>query len=329
MPNDSDLIFWAMSTPENDALCAYLQTVAERAETASHVKICRNAATMQASLKTDDAARVCLIYVTPELILGQALQDDEEPARVLADWAETARAMLSVHRQNRRRSMLFEATHLRRYLNVGLTRLGLQSHDPMPDLPAGRQAAAPLLGLIAHGHLQSQPDIVALREELDVSAQLLSNDANLMPPLSSELALQNYQALRLRLAEAEQAGEEARDQNRAQREEIEALQSQLAAAETHRRQVQARYDHLRADTDSRLRASADKLTGAAARIATLEEAQRQKTAALADHKKKVEDLRKAIQAAQAENDRIMRSQSMRVTAPLRRLVRLFGRSPRG
>ena len=350
MPNESDLIIWAMSTPDNEALCAYLQTVAEGAGTASHVKICRDAATVQAALKTQDTARVCLVYVAPELFLGQALQDEQDAARVLSDWADAARAMLSVHRQNRRRSLLFEATHLRRYLNVGLTRIRLQSRDPMPDMPAGRQTAAPLLGLIAHGHLQNQPDIVALREELDVSAQLLSNDADLIPPLSYELALQNYHALRLRLAEAEQAGEEARNQTLAQREEIEALQAEVAAAQTGQRQLQARYDHLRAETESRLRESdrklregesavrdrdaqlrksADKLTIATVRIAALEEAQQQKNAALTEHKKKVEDLRKTSQAAQAENDRIMSSRSMRVTAPLRRLAQVFGRSPRG
>jgi hypothetical protein len=337
MPEENNITIWAMSSAENAALSTHLLKIAAKTETASNVQNCLDFVTVQAALDTDKAARLCLIYTAPELILNQAFQDGEDPARVLADWADAARQMLSLHRHNRRRSLLFEATHLRRYFNVGLTRLGLQTGNLTPDMPPQNHTInMPLLGLIAHGHLQNRREVAALREELDASAQLLSNDVVLVPPLSAELALQNYYALRLRLTEAEQSGEEAWGQNRAHLKNFEALKAEVVEAETRLRQRQTWFDHMRADSESKLQESA-------IRIATLEESQRQADAALSAHKKRLDDLTQVstnlkqareksethVRLLKAENDRIAGSRSMRVTAPLRRLNKFLSRSSRG
>lgn len=327
MPEKNNLIIWAMPSAENVALSAHLQIIAAKTETASNMQKGLEIDTVQAALDADKSARLCLIYTAPELILCRAFQDGEDPVRVLADWADAARQMLSLHRQDRCRSLLFESTHLRRYFNIGLTRLGLQTGVPTPDLPPEKHTInTPLLGLIAHEHLQIQREIVALREELDASAQLLSNDTVLVPPLSAELALQNYYALRLRLTEAEHSSAEAWSQNRAHLKNLEALQTSVADAETHLRQQQARLDHMRADNESKLKESAN-------RIATLEESQRQKDAALSARKKNVDDLTQAeeksknhMRLLKAEIDRIAGSRSMRVTAPLRRLYKILSSS---
>ena len=306
MPEENNLIIWAMSGAENAALSSHLQMAAARTESPRNAQNCPDFLTAQAALVTDEAAKLCLIYTAPEHILSQAFQDGEDPARALADWADAARQILSLHRHNRRRSLLFEATHLRRYFNVGLTRLGLQTSNLTLDMPPQKHSInMPLLGMIAHGHLQDRREAIALREELDASAQLLSNDAVLVPPLSAGLALQNFYALRLRLAEAEQSDEKARGENLRNLKTVEDLRAEVAEAETRLRQHQARFNQIRTDHENKLKDTERRLHKSESRLQKSE-----------DH----------VQILKLEIDRIARSRSMRVTAPLRRLYRVLGKS---
>lgn len=250
MPEKTRLIIRARPGTEAALVAARLQQIAAAPEECVNVEICPDPETARAMLRSDDAAILCQVYTSPERFLSQAVRIDGDLEAALGTWAEEARDMLALHRQNRNRSLLFEAVHLCRYSDTGLTRLGFSSGSvtlstALEDL----FMSTPLPGLIAQAHLHSRPAAVELREELDASAQLLSNDVTLVPPLSADLALQDYRAQALRLAEAEQERDTAKDQIRTSLESLKALRTECASKDASLRAREEELDGLRAERD--------------------------------------------------------------------------------
>ncbi len=248
MSEESRLIIWVRPDTEAALMAERLQQIADSPDERVKVEICPDPQTAEAMLRSDGAAITCQIYTSPERFLSRAVRDGGDLKAALGTWADEARKMLALHRQNRGRSLLFEALHLCRYSDTGLARLGFSSGSvilsaTLEEEPQG----SPLQWLIAQAYLQSRPDVVDLREELDASAQLLSNDASLVPPLSAELALQDYRAQALRLAEAQHERDSAKSQTQASLESLKVLRAETASQEASLEARAAEIEALRAE----------------------------------------------------------------------------------
>jgi hypothetical protein len=251
MSEESRLIIWVRPETEAALIAERLQQIAAGSDERVKVEICPDPDTAQALLRSDGAAILCQIYTSPERFLSRAVRDGDNLKAALGKWMDEARKMLALHRQNRGRSLLFEALHLCRYSDTGLARLGFSSgsvilNTALEDVPQG----APLQWLIAQAHLQSRPDVVDLREELDASAQLLSNDAALVPPLSAELALQDYRAQALRFAEVKEERDSAKNQTLASLESLKVLRAEAASKDLSLQARATEIEALRAERDS-------------------------------------------------------------------------------
>ena len=363
MPEKSRLILRARPDTEAARILESLQEIAAGTDDAVDLRVCHDPDMAQGLLRPDDAAILCQIYTAPERALCRAIQQEQDPDDALADWADDAREILALHRRNRRRSLLFEAAHLCRYSDTGLARLGLSSGSRILSGALGDPPMSdPVLDLVVQFHLQARSDVRELREELDASAQLLSNDAVLAPPLSAELALHTYRTQKERLVRAEQDRDTASSQAQmmtarlegletdleakqtgldAQQEKIDritterdTLDAQVAEKEKAVESRQARLDHMLAER-TRLRASLEAKEAALgmkqAEIAGLLSEQKD---ALGERDARITDLARSLRGAQEhaqtledEIARIMNSRSMRMMAPLRRFAGLFRRTP--
>jgi len=354
MSEESRLIIWVRPDTEAALMAERLQQIADSPDERVKVEICPDPQTAEAMLRSDGAAITCQIYTSPERFLSRAVRDGGDLKAALGTWADEARKMLALHRQNRGRSLLFEALHLCRYSDTGLARLGFSSGSvilsaTLEEEPQG----SPLQWLIAQAYLQSRPDVVDLREELDASAQLLSNDASLVPPLSAELALQDYRAQALRLAEAQHERDSAKSQTQASLESLKVLRAETASQEASLEARAAEIEALRAERYSlsvRLAEQDESLQARAAEITSLRTDLAGLNAALGAVQKdinrvskerdlgfkkrdgRIAELNEAlktgkgqVQALEGEIQRIMNSRSIRITAPLRRLWALLGR----
>lgn len=354
MPEETRLIVRARLETEAALIAARLQQIATGPEESVDVEICPDPDKARAMLRSDEAAILCQIYTSPERFLSHAVRVDGDLEAALGTWAGEARDMLALHRQNRRRSMLFEAVHLCRYSDTGLARLGFSSGSvTLSTALDDRFMSAPLPDLIAQAHLQSRPAAVELREELDASALLLSNDATLVPPLSADLALQNYRAQALRLAEAELERDKAKDQTRTTLESLKALRAESASKDASLRAREEELEGLRAERDSldaqasialrHVRAREVDIECLRADLARMEVALgstrqeisrvseerdlgfEKRDGRMADLDRTLQERQDHVQALEAQIERIMTSRSMRITAPLRQLRALFSR----
>ncbi|MEL7090191.1 MAG: hypothetical protein AAFN94_00515 [Pseudomonadota bacterium] len=185
---------------------------------------------IEAHLAADPAHRICILYVDPVRVLCAAMTADQDPATVLEAWTDAARDALHLHRRNRRRSMIFEAGHLQRYAAIGLDRLQITADSQsLSAVTDATPAPAPLHALLARALLAETPQARAAAEELEASAQLLSNDD---PTGSATMALAAYQDLQAQgdaASQARAAQDQAQKAHKADTARLEQARAALAA----------------------------------------------------------------------------------------------------
>ena len=215
------------------------------------IDILADTAALVATLDRDPATRLCQLYTAPERLLSLAIAEEKPVEPLLEEWVREATDLLSLHRRNRQRSTIFEAAHFLRYPEVGLARLDLPSPDQPPlSPPPPPPAIAPVFDLIARARVHAHPDANRLREELEASAETLSNDAMPDPLLVADLALQHHRAQTLQLAEAELARVSTQEQNRLLRTSFATLRGEAdrqAAELRHKVQEVERFRQARVE----------------------------------------------------------------------------------
>ena len=139
---------------------------------------------INAALSEDPNATLCIIYSAAENALSSILQNGDKTSDLLAQWEENAQAILALQRQNRARSLIFEANHFAHYFTTGLSRLGASVEGVSNgQSPHGMQQRDPILALIARHFVLEHQKTADLRNELEASTQVLSNDGLLSPSL--------------------------------------------------------------------------------------------------------------------------------------------------
>lgn len=342
--------------PETEAseIAERLQQIASEAGERVAVQICFELSTAKSILQLNDAAILCQIYTSPERFLSRAIQYDHDLTPALEIWKDEASDMLALHRQNRDRSLLFEAAHFCRYSDVGLARLGFSTGSMILQSTLEHLfMSAPLPRLLAEAHIQSRQVIMDLRDELDASTQILSNDPHIVPPLSAELALQHYRAQALLLEEMENELETAKRHCQMALASLKASKAESASKEGSLCDLKAEVESLRAERerlgaevserDTRLRVRVEEIERLRADLNTTENSllsSRQEIRRIsADRDRGLEKLEvkiaelaqtstekhNQVQELEKEISRIMMSRSIRLTAPLRQLRALFSR----
>lgn len=308
MHEETRLIIRARPGTEAAQIAHRLQEVAGGADEAVEVSLCADSDTAWAMLRSDEAAVLCQFYTSPERALCHAIAQNAELEVAIEAWRDDARETLALHRQNRRRSLLFEAMHLCQYADTGLARLGFASGSVILRAAlADLSTSAPLPELIARAHLEARSDALGLREELDASAQLLSNDATLLPPLSLDAALRDYRAQTRQLAEAEHARDAAREEARTTSQILEALKAEAAEME---RTLRAREEELEKARAECARLGVEVSDGEAsllaleAQLVHMRADRDQLGADIAEHEARLRERDAQLEQAQAERNRL-------------------------
>ena len=113
MSNTIDHIIWASPQLESATFFKDLQTVIAAQKPSLNVQVYHDKSALDEALSKDKTARLCLFYNAPEYSVSDAIHKGKDSALVLDEWARSARETLTLQRQNRRRSLLFEVAHLR------------------------------------------------------------------------------------------------------------------------------------------------------------------------------------------------------------------------
>jgi hypothetical protein len=207
------------------------------------------------ALQSHRDAKICIVYTSPERFIAHVLNTSGDTHATLLEaasqWRDDAQSILNIVRQNRSRCALFEASHLKRYSQTALDRLGLErtksearQFDQVSTSGSYGQDAA-TLNLIAKAHLQNERDLGDLVDELAASTLSLSNEDIHTRVLPAETALgavrsaqSASQAQKTQLADAqerlaslEQALEDAEAEVARHLVEREALRTELAETE--------------------------------------------------------------------------------------------------
>lgn len=295
----ADLLVWASTDSQAQSVARALADAGEE-----HVDLCRSLDALQSALETQPKVRACLIYHAPVRHLAHSLSKGATLEAAAAEWRAQATAILSAYRKNRTRCSLLECTHLQRFSNAAVSRLKLPN-TPTLSFKADPNSSEDILlwNFVARTYLNNTPALYDVAEELIASSVILSNDALLDAPLAAQEAVSALQAQHAKLAH-----QEAR---------LAQQDAALAEAAVARDLLQQQSTALLAE----LRATADELAKRTQNLAQQKKAQQNKIAKLeADRDAQVHRL-------EAEIGRIMGSRSMRLTAPLRRVIELLGRKP--
>lgn len=342
----SQLFFWA--TPDLHAQRVAKLFCQHAAHEGITTRLCDTLGAVRTDIKDNPDATFCLIYTAPSQHLAKELAVGRSLDSAVGQWQAQTEALLSLYRQNRTQCLIFEATHLQRFSGAGLTRLGLASgtmqRNPELDIPVKPESPeALILARLAESHLQAQPDLTELTEELAASTVVLSNDVELettLPTadvLAAFRAVQDDQQAQMRDAQIEH--------DHALAELRETLQQIKTQADTAQAEMQLKLAQHQGARDilqqqnavllSELRESTRQTVQQAQNINTLKDAQTRLTET---HHKAQESHRREldhqaglhatqVHALEGEIARIMASRSVRLTAPLRRLMALLGRRP--
>lgn len=327
----AQLLFWASSDPDAQALAQELHRLATQSARAA--QLCRDPGAVRAALQEETNTTLCLLYTAPERHLARCIAAADDAATDLgsatAQWKRETEALCTLFRQNRKRCVVFETSHLHRHAPVALDRLRLKApaQNPLGTSTLWASDDAPLLILMAQAHLQSQSALETLTEELAACTLLLSNGDTLSAALPANAALvafrsqqrhrdaavathhQTVQRLEAELAEKNAANRELQDEKAAVETAAEALRTQVERAREAQDIVMQQNTLVLAER----RQLAEEKTRLAHDIDTARQ----------DHRAQLEK----AGALEAEIDRIMMSRSMRLTAPLRALAKLLGRAP--
>lgn len=207
------------------------------------------------ALQSHRDAKVCIVYTSPERFIAHVLYTSGDTHATLheaaSQWRDDAQSILNIVRQNRSRCALFEASHLKRYSQTALDRLGLartkseaRQFDQVSVSESSDQNAA-TLNLIAKAHLQNERDLGDLVDELAASTLSLSNEDIHTRVLPVETALESVrnaqsdsQAQKTQLADVqerltwlEQALEDSEAEVAKHLVEQEAIRTELAETE--------------------------------------------------------------------------------------------------
>lgn len=337
----SPLLIWATSDPHAGSCARALEDVQ-----VGRVQVFPSTDALRGVIDQHPDATICLIYTAPARHLAHALDQDATLEQAVANWQTDTTALLSIHRQNRAHCTLLESGHLQRFSKTALTRLGLPDTAELA-IPTIEPAGA-ITVLMADTHLRNIPTLTNLAEEQAASSTILSNDAILEEPVATQAALLAQRTQRMQAAEQDKAitrlqaeidtllGEvekgrkasESAELDKAQHAaDITALELRLAetkgARDILQNQSSVLLSELRVATEQSLQQTQeiDRLNRDLGHQLHLHEEQARKIAEIEADR----DMR--IHGLEAEIGRIMTSRSMRLTAPLRSLLRIMGRKP--
>jgi len=269
-------------------------------------------AQVESALSKRSDAQACLFYDRGETLLATAEQNSTDLTATLDKWKTQVQALLALQRSDRRRVRIFETEHFQRFLPLGLSRLNLPA-DALPDLPVPASPKALSL-LIAQYLLRQERAIEELANELEAATQTLSNDGirDVMP--SSEDVIEAITAQRQQLTETAEVDLKAVD---AVRERFIGEQAK------QQKQIERLTEKLGADAQAR-DLMLDEMKSLEMDYAAKEtELAEVRDRALADEARYEDQIR----SLENEIERIWESASMRLTAPLRKVVDLL-RKPR-
>lgn len=236
--------------------------------------------------------RVVVIYDAARHVLESALRQGNPPGQAITAWQETAQAILRHYRRHRRRTFLAEAAAFSAAPQLLAERLAAWSGTALRIPPAGPEPAPgtgdgpDALHAVAAGLALSVPAVRQLADELEAGGFGLQPDADPTPEALDLFFEKLAQEARIRPLEAAQA---------TAAEEADLLRQQLVAVQEMLEQ------------EHRLRRA-------------LEED------ALARQNDERQALERELHESRAEIERLMRSRSMRLTAPLRAARGLISRS---
>lgn len=311
------MLIWHDPYNETDALAAQLVELQEDAA------ILDGPAALSDALNKDGASdRILCLYTRAQTAVAERMQQGDSTAQAVETWAEQAGFLLDEQRRHRRRVTLVDADLVREEPVEFTVWLNLEDADLVPDHgPEGD----PVLLMIADLALQANLSAKSLAEELQAASVSFSDLADETAALP-EAALKRYGAEKATLQTALRVREteisKLRDrqsllmgQNRAQNMELGRMSSELSQMETRLAQLNQGLDSYQVQVTSlqeELKLGKDRLADKNQLLETLAEQLRQ-----------TED---EVAGRNAEIERILNSRSMRLTAPIRRLGRLFRRS---
>lgn len=321
----TQLLFWAASDPDAQAIASAMDQLA--AKEGRKTKLCAMEDLRLAVSSRNPDTTYCLIYTAPQQHLARRLNADDILDNVVAQWRAETEALLAFYRQNRARCFIFEAAHLQRFSRMALARLGLASEQGLKVATHRVSPDTALLRLVAQTCLQAQPELVDLTEELAASTLVLSNEADINTALPSSEALLALRTERERMAKQQ-------NENIQLEAALSDLRHTLEEKDAQTAQVQAEHVTLQSQL-ARSQGAQDILQQqSTVLLAELRDATRQAAQTAQEVDRLTQDLAQQeaeraaqVQGFEAEIERIMASRSMRLTAPLRRLMALLGRRP--
>jgi len=294
--------------------------------------------------------RTLVIYDAPGTVLEQALRQGHPPGTALDDWKTCARTILKAYRRHRRTTFLVESGVFAGAPRLLAERLGNWSRIALrcPAPREGTAAPVPSPTAVAVALAHGVSGIGELADELETGGIALQPGAEPDPAALDGFFESFVPRARLSDLEAERdAIAEARDAAEAQAEKLSGRLEVLAAkAEALRVEAEARAvageeitlltDQLaamqeRLEQEHSLRRSLEDEALPAAR-SRLDAAERERDDARAETAqlrgrltREHQDLQRELDESRKEIARLLNSRSMRITAPLRAVIRLGGR----
>jgi colicin import membrane protein len=255
----------------------------------------RGAALLPSSLPDwvgDEAApRFALLVEAPSLALAAALQADDTltPATALASWLRSAAELRAHLRQHRPHTTVFDAEELRTASDHQMAAYGLWAQDlPARAATLCRKPAGALLRALCEPLLPSDPEAVAVFEELHAACELLFTDS----PTTLAFAGPPSGAAMQALAQLQQLRQELREASRARSELVQA--NELANVQLRR--AESALDEARQGSTS----ASIQLTAHRTEIQDLRVEMQQYQTRLQQAQEELDRAQQTVQAAQAE-----------------------------
>lgn len=242
-----------------------------------------------AALAEDERCRAVLICPAPLPELSRALASGTPAARALADWCETARALLVLQRRHRRRLRIV-STGAPEALGDWLEPAPA-GPPPQPDWPDALQA------LLARSLLMSSPEARGMAEELEAAGA-----GALLGRVDTDAAL--AAAADLRRAAAEAGG--LREGRRRLLRQVFEIEAEISRARFRETALEARV----ADLDARLATAGGaqaELDRSRATEGQLRDNLAESRRRLAHVETRLQETEGRLEAAETERDRLARS----------------------
>lgn len=244
-----------------------------------------------------------LLYSRPEGVVAEAMEAGSDPLEVLNEWRKGAEHLMSVHRHNRRRSVLVNAqamfTDTKPFIRICNDRFGLKINSPKPeyqDSPPVRE----IYKLIAAQLVYQTPGMEELLAEMEASSLLLT-----APGDTSEIdCTEVYRDYRKLRNEAEGTLQDLEKENELLLLQLHQVQEEL---ESHYLQLQEEVEERKKEREKAKKG--------------IEQMEKK----LADHQRKLRDKEKALSKARKRIEMIRTSTSWRLMGPLRVAGRLLKR----